>query len=89
MAGVEPCNIERRIDRIEISACPEVTEDGTVAVHAVGRMYEGFLPQDPDLNALGEAIGAKVLQTAFLKQVAAVFSAVEAHWNAQLSEEPG
>jgi hypothetical protein len=73
-------NIARRIDRIEISACPRIDEDGTIFIDAVGALYAGPLPRDPKLNAFNENIGAKALQTAFLKQVPAVFDAVETHW---------
>lgn len=73
-------NIERRIDRIEIDACPTVGPDGAIEIHAIGRMYAGHLPEDPALNRLNEAIGARALQGAFIKQVPAVFTAVEAHW---------
>ncbi len=73
-------NIERRIDRIDITACPQVDKHGQTVVNVVGKMYEGYLPQDPDLNHINEAIGAKALQSAFIKQVPAVFAAVEAHW---------
>jgi len=73
-------NIERRIDRIEIVACPRIADDGTVYIDATGSLYEGYLPRDPALNAFNENVGAKALQTAFLKQVPAVFDAVEHHW---------
>lgn len=73
-------NIERRIDRIEITACPSVDEGGHARIDAVGRMYSGYLLEDPKLNAFSEAIAAKALQGAFIRQVPAVFSAVERHW---------
>lgn len=73
-------NVWRRVDRIEITACPRLAEDGTLYVDTRGALYEGHLPRDPDLNAFEENIGAKAIQTAFLKQVPAVFEAVEAHW---------
>jgi len=73
-------NIERRIERIEITACPRTAEDGRVHIDAIGSLYEGHTPRDPDLNAFNENIGAKALQTAFLKQVPAVFEAVEHYW---------
>ena len=73
-------NVERRIDRIEITACPRTDEDGQVTIDATGEMYAGHLPRDPDLNAFEENIGAKALQTAFIKQVPAVFDAVEETW---------
>ena len=73
-------NIERRIDRIEISACPRISEDGTVYIDAKGLMFEGAMPRDPNLNSFNENVGANALQSAFLKQVPAVFTAVEQHW---------
>ena len=73
-------NIERRIDRIEIQACPRIGDDGELFIDATGALYEGRLPRDPELNAFEENIGAKALQTAFLKQVPAVFDAVERSW---------
>jgi hypothetical protein len=73
-------NVERRIDRIEITACLGRAEDGSHQISATGRMYAGYKPEDPALNALNEAIGAKALQGAFMKQVSAVVEAVESHW---------
>ncbi|MEZ4238977.1 MAG: hypothetical protein R3F59_23055 [Myxococcota bacterium] len=73
-------NIERRIDRIEIVACPEVDDDGSTLIRATGRMYEGFKPQDPDKSAISEAIGSRALQTAFIKQVSPILTAVQARW---------
>ncbi len=73
-------NIERRIDRIEITACPGHDRRGRPQIEAVGRMYAGYLPEDPSLNALSESIGAKAFQGAFIKQVPAMLSAVESHW---------
>ena len=73
-------NIERRIDRIEITACPAVDKHGNEAINAVGRMYEGYKPKDPSMNPISEAIGAQAFQGAFIKQVPAVLSAVKAHW---------
>ncbi len=81
-------NIERRIDRIEITACPHVGDDGEALILATGRMYAGALPIDPSLNTLKEHIGAKALQSAFIKQVPAVFSAVESHWSDQPHQAP-
>lgn len=76
-------NVERRVDRIEITACPRVDEHGGVFIDTRGALYEGALVRDPEKNALEEGIGAKALQTAFLKQVPAVFDAVERTWAAQ------
>ena len=73
-------NIERRIDRIEITACPRTGVDGTVVIDATGSLFEGVLPRDPNLNGFNENIGARALQSAFLKQVPAVFEAVENYW---------
>lgn len=73
-------NIQRRIDRIEIEACLERQNDGKQKVAAVGRMYAGFKPEDPELNAFLEAIGSKAIQGAFLRQVDPILEAVEAHW---------
>lgn len=73
-------NIERRIDRIEITACLGTAPDGTAEITAVGRMYAGFLPEDPSLNAVSEAIGARALEGAFMRQVGAVLAAVQLHW---------
>ncbi|HHO53389.1 MAG TPA: hypothetical protein ENK18_21590 [Deltaproteobacteria bacterium] len=73
-------NIERRISRIEITACPTVDRRGHQQIEAVGRLFAGYLPEDPSLNALSESIGARALQGAFIKQVPAMLSAVEAHW---------
>jgi len=73
-------NIERRIDRIDIAACPRTTAEGLVYIDARGELFEGHTPRDPDLNAFNENVGAKALQTAFLKQVPAVFEAVEQSW---------
>jgi hypothetical protein len=74
-------NIERRIDRIEIVACLEPDSGtGEARVSAVGRMYEGFLPEDPDRDGLMESIGSKAIQGAFLRQVEPILTAVEAHW---------
>ena len=73
-------NIDRRIDRIEITACPRTAANGTLHIDATGSMYEGYLPRDPELNTINENIGAAALQTAFIKQVPAVFTAVETYW---------
>ncbi|MEQ1570352.1 MAG: hypothetical protein ABMA64_32255 [Myxococcota bacterium] len=73
-------NIERRIDRIEITACLTTGSDGSNRVSAVGRMYAGYKPEDPRFNPVSEAIGTKALQTAFIKQVSAVLVAVQQHW---------
>jgi hypothetical protein len=73
-------NVERRIDRIEITACLAQAADGAHQISATGRMYAGYKPEDPALNALNEAIGAKAMQGAFIKQVSAVVAAVESHW---------
>lgn len=73
-------NVSRRINRIEITACPITAVDGAHKIAAEGRMYAGPLPQDPRLNALNEAIGAKALQTAFIRQVSPVLDAVERRW---------
>lgn len=73
-------NIERRIDRIEIIACLGADPDGTPRISATGRMYAGYKPEDPELNAFTEAIGAKALQGAFFRQVPAVLEAVQQHW---------
>ena len=75
-------NIERRIDRIDITACPATDADGVTVLHTVGRMYAGYKPEDPELSALKEAVGARALETAFIKQVPAVLDAVEQHWAA-------
>lgn len=69
-------NIERRIDRIEIVAC--LQPEGTVS--AVGSMYAGYKPEDPELDRLMESIGNRAIQGAFLRQVAPILAAVEAHW---------
>jgi hypothetical protein len=74
-------NIERRIDRIEITACPEHDSDGDIVIRAVGRMYAGFKPQDPEKPALSEAIGSRALQSAFIKQVSPILTAVQLHWS--------
>jgi hypothetical protein len=74
-------NIERRIDRIEITACPERSADGEIVLRATGRMYEGFNAQDPEKPALSEAIGRKALQSAFMKQVTPILTAVQVHWS--------
>jgi hypothetical protein len=76
-------NIERRIDRIEITACPRTEQDGAIKIDVTGALYEGDLPRDPSLNAFNESIGANALQTAFLKQVPAVFDAVVFYWAEQ------
>ena len=76
-------NVYRRVDRIEITACPREVRDGEFVVAAHGEMFEGHLPQDPELNALHESIGAKALQTAFMRQVPAVLVAVESIWDAR------
>ena len=73
-------NVSRRIERIEITACPREGDDGELYIDATGGLYEGPLPRDPDLNAFNENLGAKALQGAFLKQVPAVFEAVERAW---------
>ena len=73
-------NIERRIDRIEITACLGTKADGTREISAVGRMYAGYNPEDPKLNAVSEAIGARALEGAFIRQVGAVLDAVQKHW---------
>lgn len=73
-------NIGRRIDRIEITACPGVTANGDRVIHAVGRMYAGYKPEDPALNPVTEAVGARALQGAFIRQVSAVLDAVQLHW---------
>jgi hypothetical protein len=73
-------NVERRIDRIEITACLAQAPDGSHQISATGRMYAGYKPEDPALNPLNEAIGAKAMQGAFIKQVSAVVEAVESHW---------
>lgn len=73
-------NIERRISHIEITACPSVDRQGHPKIEATGRMFAGYLPEDPGLNAISESIGAKAFQGAFIKQVPAMLSAVEAHW---------
>lgn len=70
-------NIERRIDRIEITAC--LTPDRK-RVTAQGKMYAGYLPEDPSKNAMAESIGSKAIQGAFIRQVAPIVDAVEAHW---------
>lgn len=75
-------NVERRIERIEIRACPRAGADGVLYIDATGDLYEGPLPRDPALNALNENLGAKAIQTAFIKQVPAVFAAVERTWAA-------
>jgi hypothetical protein len=74
-------NIERRIDRIEITACLDTAPDGTAAISAVGRMYAGYKPEDPNLNPVTEAIGARALEGAFIRQVSAVLVAVQRHWS--------
>lgn len=79
--GESTYNIGRRIDRIEITACPGTSRNGERVIHAVGRMYAGYKPEDPELNAISEAIGAKAMQGAFIRQVSAVLTAVERHWH--------
>jgi hypothetical protein len=73
-------NIERRIDRIEIVACLEPVTDGSNRITATGRMYAGYKPEDPALNAVLEAIGSKAIQGAFIRQVSPLVEAVERHW---------
>lgn len=73
-------NIQRRIDRIEIEACLEPSANGKQRVSATGKMYAGYKPEDPELNALMENIGSKAIQGAFLRQVDPILDAVEAHW---------
>lgn len=73
-------NIERRIDRIEITACLQEGPDGSHQISATGRMYAGYKPEDPALNPISEAIGAKAMQGAFIKQVSPIIRAVESHW---------
>jgi hypothetical protein len=79
-------NIERRIDRIEITAC---LEEGTSSrkIRAVGRMYAGFKPEDATKNPITETIGSKAIQGAFIRQVTPIVDAVEAHWS-DLSTTP-
>jgi len=74
-------NIERRINRIEITACLSTAADGTSEISAVGRMYAGYKPEDPTLNPVTEAIGARALEGAFIRQVGAVLVAVQRHWS--------
>lgn len=78
-------NVERRVDRIEIVACPRDGSDGSLWLDARGELFEGHLPRDPKLNAFEENIGARALQTAFIRQVPAVFEAVEHTWAVRLS----
>lgn len=74
-------NVERRIDRIEIVACLDPVAGGEGArITATGRMYAGELPEDPALNPLMESIGAKAIQSAFIRQVSPIVDAVEKHW---------
>jgi hypothetical protein len=73
-------NIERRIDRIEIEACLRPAVNGVQRIDATGKMYAGFLPEDPALNGMMESIGAKAIQVAFFKQVEPILDAVVRHW---------
>ena len=73
-------NVARRVDRIEIQACPRADDEGALYIDTTGALFEGPLPRDPELNALHESIGATALQKAFLRQVPAVFDAVRETW---------
>jgi hypothetical protein len=54
--------------------------DGTNRITATGRMYEGYRPLDPRFNGVLESIGARAIQTAFIRQVAPIVEAVQLHW---------
>jgi hypothetical protein len=82
--GDSTYNIERRIDRIEIEACLAPDAGGAARITATGRMYAGYKPEDPALNPLMEAIGAKAIQGAFIRQVSPIVDAVERHWEQDL-----
>lgn len=81
--GASTYNIERRIDRIEILACLEDTAGGGHRVDAVGRMYAGYKPEDPEKNMLNEKLGAKAFQIAFIQQVSAILDAVRRVWDSR------
>lgn len=73
-------NVERRVNRIDIRVCAS----GTAAapkLTAVGNLYEGYLPIDPDKPEFGEKVAANAIQTAFIKQVEPLVDAVNDLWN--------
>jgi hypothetical protein len=72
-------NIERRIDRIEITACLK-QKNGKNSIDAVGRMYAGYKPEDPERNVINEKLGSKAFQVAFISQVSAILDAVKRVW---------
>ena len=57
-----------------------MSSNNAIIIDAKGLMFEGAMPRDPNLNSFNENVGANALQSAFLKQVPAVFTAVEQHW---------
>jgi hypothetical protein len=72
-------NVERRVNRIDIQVCAS----GTAAapkLTAVGNLYEGYLPIDPDKPEFGEKVAANAIQTAFIKQVDPLVDAVNDLW---------
>lgn len=72
-------NVERRVKRIDIRVCAS----GTAAapkLTAVGNLYEGYLPIDPDKPEFGEKVAANAIQTAFIKQVEPLVDAVHDLW---------
>jgi len=76
-------NVERRVDRIEIQVCGGRTSRGAAEVTAIGNLFEGYLPIDPDKNGTAESIAANAIQTAFIKQVEPMVDAVKAVWEKQ------
>jgi hypothetical protein len=78
--GESSRNVQRRIDRIEITACLETDLDGVRQVRAIGRMYAGWMPEDPSKSAINERLGRKAFQIAFIQQVPAILDAVREVW---------
>ena len=72
-------NVERRVDRIDITVCA-TGGTGAAALTATGNLYEGDLPIDPTKNSMAESIAANAIQTAFIKQVEPLVTAVNDLW---------
>ena len=49
-------------------------------IDAVGRMYAGYKPEDPERNLINEKLGSKAFQIAFIQQVSAILDAVRMVW---------
>jgi hypothetical protein len=72
-------NVERRVDRIDITVCA-TGSNAAPTLTAIGYLYEGDLPIDPTKNSVAESIAANAIQTAFIKQVEPLVTAVNDLW---------